>query len=138
MDGEYIAMNFLPFEDASSNATLRSFLKHVGRDKANGFSVYGWSAGLAFAQAARAAVAKVGVNGLSRRSFLDVGIPTLTRFDAGGMLGTENIADKVSTPCFVLVQLREGRFVRQHPTKKGTFDCKPSNRLRMEADLLGR
>ena len=137
MDGEYIAMNFLPFEDASSNATLRSFVKHVGRDKANGFSVYGWSAGLAFAQAARAAVAKVGVNGLSRRSFLDVGIPTLTRFDAGGMLGMANIADKVATPCFVLVQLRDGSFVREHPMKKGTFDCKPSNRLQIEADLFG-
>ena len=138
MDREYIAMNFLPFEEASSNTMLQSFLDHVGRDKANGFSVYGWSAGLAFAQAARAAVAKVGVNGLTRRSFLDVGIPTLRRFDAGGMLGTENIADKVPSPCFVLVQLREGRFVRKHPMKKGSFDCKPSNRLRINADLLGR
>ena len=137
MDGEYIVMNFLPFEEASSNATLQSFLKHVGRDKANGFSVYGWSAGLAFAQAARAAVAKVGVNGLTRRSFLRAGIPTLKRFDAGGMLGTANIADKAPTPCFVLVQLRDGRFVREHPQKKGTFDCKPSNRLQIEADLLG-
>ena len=138
MDREYIAMNFLPFEEASSNATLRSFLKHVGRDKANGFSVYGWSAGLAFAQAARATVAKVGVNGLTRRSFLHEGIPTLTTFDAGGMLGTENLADKVPTPCFVLVQLRDGRFVRVHPMKKGSFDCKPANRLQIEADLLGR
>ena len=138
MDGEYIAMNFLPFEEASSNATLQSFLKYVGRDKANGFSVYGWSAGLAFAQAAREAVAKAGVNGLTRRSFLHVGIPTLRRFDAGGMLGTENITDKVPSPCFVLVQFRDGRFVREHPMKKGTFDCKPSNRIRIHADLLGR
>ena len=137
MDGEYIAMNFLPFEEASSNAMLQSFLEHVGRDKANGFSVYGWSAGLAFAQAARAAVAEVGGNGLTRRSFLHVGIPALTRFDAGGMLGTENIADKVPSPCFVLVQLRDGKFVREHPTKKGTFDCKPSNRVEIMADLLG-
>jgi substrate-binding family protein len=138
MDGEYIAMNFLPFEDASSNAMLQSLLKYVRRDKANGFSVYGWSAGLAFAQAARAAVAKVGVNGLTRRSFLQVGIPTLRRFDAGGIIGTQNIADKVPTPCFLLVQLRHGRFVREHPMKKGTFDCKPSNRLEVKADLLGR
>jgi Periplasmic binding protein len=137
MDGEYIAMNFLPFEEASSNAMLHSFLKYVGRDKANGFSVYGWSAGLAFAQAARAAVVKVGMNGLTRRSFLHAGIPTLTRFDAGGMLGTANIADKVATPCFVLVQLRDGTFVREHPKKKGTFDCRRSNRIRIEADLLG-
>ena len=74
-DRQYIAMNFLPFEEASSTATLQSFLKHVGRDKANGFSVYSWSAGLAFAQAATATVAKVGVNGLTRRSFLHVGDP---------------------------------------------------------------
>ena len=136
-DRQYIAMNFLPFEEASSTAMLQSFLKHVGRDKANGFSLYSWSAGLAFAEAATATVAKVGVNGLTRRSFLHVGVPTLTRFDAGGMLGKENIAGKLPTPCFVLVRLRDGRFIREHPMKKGTFDCKPSNRVQIKADLLG-
>ncbi len=137
MEGEYIAMNFLPFEDASSNAMLQRFLEHVGRNKANGFSVYGWSAGLAFARAARATVAKVGVNGLTRSSFLQMGIPALTRFDAGGMLGTENIVGRVPTPCFALVQLQGGKFIREHPTKKGTFDCKLSNRVQIKADLLG-
>ena len=52
-------------------------------------------------------------------------------------LGTANIADKVPTPCFVLVQLRDGRFVRKYPMEKGTFDCKPSNRVQIKADLLG-
>ena len=45
---------------------MQNFLKYVGKDKANGFSVYGWSAGLVFAQAANAAVAKGGINGLTR------------------------------------------------------------------------
>ena len=64
-------------------------------------------------------------------------IPSLTTFDAGGMLGTENIAGKVPTPCFALVQLQGGKFIRAHPTKKGTFDCKPSNRVQIKADLRG-
>ena len=138
MDGEYIAMSFLPFEEASSTRRCEASSNTSGGTRRTDSRSTAGPLASRLLEAARATVAEVGVNGLTRRSFLDAGIPTLTRFDAGGMLGTANIADKVSTPCFVLVQLRDGRFVREHPKKKGTFDCKPSNRLGIKADLLGR
>jgi hypothetical protein len=135
MDGEYITLSFLPFEEASTNATLKNFIKYVGKDKVDGFSVYGWAAGLEFAEAVKAVVAKSGVNGITRSSLLD-GIKTLTKFDAGGMIGTADIANKGFTPCFVLVQFKGGEFKRVYPTKKGTFDCKPSNLVEIKADLI--
>ena len=135
MEGEYVPVSYLPFEEAGENKMLDTFLEYVGKNNADGFSVYGWEAGIAFAQAARAAVAKNGVNGLTRKTLLD-GIKTLTHFDAGGMVAAVNIPDKVPSACFALLQFRSGKFVRVYPAKKGTFDCKPSNEIEVKADLI--
>jgi hypothetical protein len=137
MEGEYVPLAFLPFEETSTNTALANFVKYVGKDKVDGFSVYGWTATLAFAQAANAVVQKDGVNGLTRAAFLDAGVGALTKFDAGGMIGTVNLKDKVPTSCFALVQLQKGKFVRVYPAKKGTFDCKKSNSVQTKADLIG-
>jgi hypothetical protein len=137
MDGEYIPLSFLPFEEEGSNATLDNFLHYVGKDKANGFAVYGWVAGLAFGQAVKAVVAKNGVNGLTRRSLVSDGISTLTKFNAGGMVSTVDIAHRTPGSCFMLVQFRDGKFQRVYPKKKGTFDCKSSNSTTVKADLVG-
>ncbi len=137
LDGVYIWGYTLPLEEASSNAMLRTYLKYVPRDKADGFAGYAWAAMLAFAQATRAVVDKDGVNGLTRANFLDHGVTTLTKFDAGGMMGTVNIADHVPTDCSMLLQLKNEKFVRLWPTKKGTFDCTPSNLATIKADYIG-
>jgi hypothetical protein len=36
-----------------------------------------------------------------------------------------------------MLQVKGAKFVREHPTKKGTFDCTPSNRVQIKQDLLG-
>jgi hypothetical protein len=135
-DGLYVQMNFMPFEDASSNKSLANFMRYVGRDKASGYAVYGWVATLEFAQAVKAAVAKDGVNGLTRASLLD-GAKTLTAFDAGGMIGTTDVTAKKVTRCTILIQLVGGQWKRVWPTKKGTFDCSKANATTFEADLEG-
>jgi hypothetical protein len=137
MEGEYVSLAYLPFEDGNVNPTLSQFIKHVGLDKADEFSVLGWGATLAFAQAARAVIREHGVNALTRSAFLKEGIPTLKGFDAGGMMGKVDIPAKKLTSCFVLVQLQKGEFHRVHPKKKGTMDCKPSNHVEFQADLIG-
>jgi hypothetical protein len=130
-NGLYVPMNFLPFEEASKNETLANFLKYVGRDKASGFAVYGWVAMLLFADAVNAAVAEKGVNGLTRASLL-AGTKTITSFDAGGMFGTVDIANKKSTSCNLLMHLLDGKWTRVWPAKRGTFDCTPSNHVVMK------
>ncbi len=136
MDGEYIPMTFLPFEETSTNKTLAAFMKYVGKANANGFAVYGWTATLAFKQAVEAIVAKEGVNGLTRANFLSTGVDGLTSFDAGGMIGTVDIKNKVPTPCLMVTQLQQGKFVRMAPKKKGTFDCNKRNAVTIKEDLI--
>ena len=48
MNDTYMTLKYMPFEEAKSNQMLQTFLKYVGKDKANGFSVFGWVAALAF------------------------------------------------------------------------------------------
>lgn len=134
-NGVYVPMTFLPFADASANKTLAAFLKYMGPDKATGFAVYGWTATLAFAEAARAAVAKSGKDGLTRAALLD-GAKTLTAFNAGGMMVTTDIAHKVQTSCFALVQLQNAKWKRIYPKKAGTFDCKSANHVVFQANYM--
>jgi hypothetical protein len=37
----------------------------------------------------------------------------------------------------VLTQVQDGEFVRVHPKKAGTFDCKKSNSIEISEDLFG-
>jgi hypothetical protein len=35
-----------------------------------------------------------------------------------------------------MVQFKSGKWVRQYPTKKGTFDCNKSNAIEIKANLI--
>jgi hypothetical protein len=137
-EGEYQGLGFLPFEEAKYNKTLAAFVKYVKQvgGTPDQFSAYAWEAALAFQAAANATVAKDGINGITRSSFV-TGIKTLTDFDGGGMFGTHSFKDGKTTACFAEVQFKSGKWVRQYPTKKGTFDCKSSNTIVVKANLLG-
>ena len=80
-------------------------------------------------------VAKQGVNGVTRQNLLD-SLKKLTSFDAGGIIGSVDIANKKTSPCFVLIQVKNGKFVRVSPSKKGTFDCTKSNYATVQSDLI--
>jgi ABC-type branched-subunit amino acid transport system substrate-binding protein len=136
MDETYVPLQFLPFEEVKSNRTLANFVKYVGKDKVNAFAAYGWAATLAFSDAMNAAVEKHGINGITRATLLE-GIQTLTEFDAGGMLGTVDIAGHELSSCTLLTQFRNDEFARVWPSKPGTFDCSPKNYVTFEADYLG-
>ena len=137
LDGSWVNLIYLPYGEASTNPTLREFVKYVGVAKADQFAVYGWASTLAFAEAAKAVVAKDGVNGLTRKALLTDGIPTLTKFDAGGMIAARDIPGKIPSPCFVMMHLTKGKYVRTYPAKKGTFDCNPKNAVTTKADYIG-
>jgi hypothetical protein len=136
MDGTYMTLKYLPFEEAKSNKMLATFLRYVGKDKANGFSVFGWVAALAFGDAANTTAKTEGVNGLTRANLMK-SLSGLRDFDAGGMFGTTNVGQRIPTPCFLMEQFRNDEFVRLYPKKAGTFDCTPSNNVKVEDDLIG-
>jgi len=135
-EGTYIWAAFLPFEEASSNKALATMVKNVGPTKVTGLGLYSYTAGLAFQQVLNEVVAKQGVNAITRQNLLD-GLKKLTSFNAGGITGTVDVANKKTSPCFVLLQVKNSKFARVWPTKKGTFDCTKSNYATVQADLIG-
>ena len=52
------------------------------------------------------------------------------------MVGYKDLAAKKISPCYVLLQVKNGKFVRVNPTKVGTFDCNPKNVIQRKLDLL--
>jgi hypothetical protein len=53
------------------------------------------------------------------------------------MIATVNIGQKIPSACFLLEQYKNKKFVRVFPKKAGTFNCKHSNRVKIQADLVG-
>ncbi len=136
-EGEVQFLGFLPFEEKSVNPTVNNFvtyMKKVGGTP-DQFSAYSYAAVLAFADAVNAIVKSDGVNGLTRTNLITA-IKGLTDFDAGGMIGKRSFKDGKTTSCFLMVQFKGGKWVRQYPTKKGTFDCKASNAIEIKANLI--
>ena len=81
-------------------------------------------------------VQKSGDNGLTRKALL-TSLSQIHNFNADGMFGTTDIGNRVPTPCFMLLQVRNGKFVRVYPTKPGTLDCTKSNEFDIKANLSG-
>jgi hypothetical protein len=135
IEGQYVYTPFLPFlgktSEAKKNKMLRNFLKYV--DKTDGFAVQAFAAGLFFTEAVEAATDGDN-NNLTRQGLLDAAAD-ITEFDAGGMLVPTNVGGRVPSGCFVLMQVRNGEFVRVFPKKKGTFDCKTDPQT-VELDLI--
>ena len=134
-EGTYLWTSFLPFEEASTNPAMKTMVKNVGATKVTGLGLYSYVAGMAFQQVMKDVVAKQGVNGVTRQNLLD-SLKKLTSFDAGGIIGSVDIANKKTSPCFVLIQVKNGKFVRVSPSKKGTFDCTKSNYATVQSDLI--
>ena len=60
----------------------------------------------------------------------------INEFDADGMFGKIDLAGRKTTPCHVLMQVKNGDFKRVFPTKAGTFECAKKNVIEVELDLL--
>ncbi len=135
VEGQYVSTLFLPFDEASVNKTLSQFLKYTGKDKADGFGLQAYASGLLMQQGIEEIVSSDGVNGVTRQALFDK-LNGISDFDAGGMIGTTNIGERTPSPCYVLSQVKNGKFVRVTPSKKGTFDCKARNLIDVKLDLI--
>jgi ABC-type branched-subunit amino acid transport system substrate-binding protein len=125
VNGTYVYLPFLPFEEASSNPADQAFVTALG-SKVTSWGAQAWQAALAFKQAVDAIVAKSGPNGLTRAALLTA-LKGITNFTADGWLPPTPLEPGQVSPCFVMMQVQNGKFVRVFPTKPGTFDCNPSN-----------
>jgi hypothetical protein len=132
VDGTYVSLSNLPFEEKDTNEQLAAFVDSVGIDKADGFGALAWQSAALFKQAVDDVVEAKGPNGLTRASFMDA-LDHVRNFDAGGW-AAKKATLRSASPCFVIVQLRDGEFHRVHPTKRGTLDCDDDNLVQFELD----
>ena len=123
VDGTYVWMQFLPFEEASYNKTLQTYVDAVG-GKPDSFGAQAWQAGLLFQQAVNKIVDEKGPNGITRASLISAAMG-ITSFDAGGWATPKGPKD--FGKCFVALQINGGKFTRKFPTEAGTLSCSDSN-----------
>jgi ABC-type branched-subunit amino acid transport system substrate-binding protein len=126
VEGTYVSLLFLPFNETSSNPMLAAFVKNTTKANADGFAVQAWAAADLFADAAGKVAKADGNNGLTRKA-LFTQLDTEHAFSAGGLIGTTDVAGRKVSPCLVILQVQGGKFVRVSPTKAGTFDCSARN-----------
>jgi hypothetical protein len=129
VDGTYLTLNFLPFEEASYNADDQAYVSTV--PSLTTWGAEAWQAGLAFQHVVDKIVAASGPNGVTRAAVLD-GLKNIGPFTAGGWMGATNLRDE--SPCWLVMQIQNGKFVRVYPTKPGTFDCNPANDVTFNLD----
>jgi hypothetical protein len=137
VEGQYIYLNYLPFLDKKeqqANAMLGNFVKYTGASKVDGYGAYAWPAAVAFRDAVNTVVKEKGVNGLTRAN-LFAALGQVHKFSADGMMGSTDLAGRGLTDCFVLLQVKNGKFARVYPQKVGTLSCTPKNVLDVKLDL---
>jgi hypothetical protein len=138
VEGQFATLFFIPFEEAKQNKSVAAYLKNVGgADKADAFGAQAWTAGLFFRDAVNNTVKAKGVNGLTRAAFLEEAAKIhdfTAAVDGQGMLGPTDVGGHGISPCFMLVQVQNGKFVRVFPKKKDTFDCNSKSVFTVKLD----
>ena len=135
VEGTYVTLSALPFNETKSNPELAAYVKAVGASKVDGFGSYAWTDALLLQDSVNAIVNKGGNNALTRKALL-AQLASTTSFNAGGMWGTTNVGQRIPTPCFLVMQVKNAKFTRVYPKTPGTFDCTKSNGINVKADLL--
>jgi hypothetical protein len=138
VEGQYASLFFVPFEEAKQNKSVAAFLKAVGgKSKAEGFSAQAWTAGLFFRDVVNNVVKANGNNGLTRARFLEEARKIhdfRAEVDGDGMLGPTDVGGHKVNGCFVLTQVKGGKYVRIFPKDKGTLNCDSKNVTTIKLD----
>jgi hypothetical protein len=121
-EGQYVWLNFLPFEDKGHNPELDAFLQY---DKSpDGFGLQAWIAAEVFARAVNDAIK---ANNNDPNAITRANILTATKnihdFNAGGLTPKLDIGGRIGSTCLVGMQIQGDKFVRIDPVDPGTFDC---------------
>jgi ABC-type branched-subunit amino acid transport system substrate-binding protein len=107
-------------QDANTIPADKLFLSYVKKVSPSWtpdlFTLYGWASAALFVQALQAAGANP-----TRGSVL-AQLKKITAFNAGGLIATANPAQKKPASCYVMMQIKNGNYVRTQPAKSG-YSC---------------
>jgi ABC-type branched-subunit amino acid transport system substrate-binding protein len=111
-------------QDAKTIPAVKQFNTYVKQVNSSWvpdlYTLYGWMSAQLFVQALKAA----GPN--PTRGAVIAQLKKVTSFNAGGLLAGSDPAAKTVTPCFVMMGIKNGQYVRELPTSTG-FDCKATS-----------
>jgi ABC-type branched-subunit amino acid transport system substrate-binding protein len=133
-DGTYVRLTTWPFEEADQNAAMTEYLRALNAAVPGAqpelLGVQAWSAALLWATA----VKDLGSN--VTRSALIERLSQIHQWDGGGLHGTSDPGAGKPAPCFIVMKVEGGGFVREYPRadadaqvyERGRgFDCDPRN-----------
>jgi ABC-type branched-subunit amino acid transport system substrate-binding protein len=128
-NGTYVWMQFLPFEEADTNAALQAYIDSV--NEPDSFGAQAWQAAIAFQQAVNQIVADQGPNAITRASLIEA-LAAIDNFSADGWAGARDL--RGISACYVLMQLQGSEFVRVWPEERGTMDCDEGNLVELTVE----
>ena len=134
VEGTQSVITTLPFyTEYKLNPTLKKLVAAVGGiDKVDSNAVASWLAALLFQDAVTKATANGGT--LNRQTLFDA-LDQETAFDADGIMGATDVANRIPPGCIVMTQVKNGKLVRTYPSKPGTFDCSKKNLIEIKMNL---
>jgi ABC-type branched-subunit amino acid transport system substrate-binding protein len=107
-------------QDAKAIPAVKQFDSYVKRVNSSWvpdlYTLYGWMSAELFVQALKAA----GPN--PTRGAVIAQLKKVTSFNANGLLASSDPAAKTVTPCFLMMGIKNGQYVRELPKSTG-FDC---------------
>ena len=109
---------------------------HGRLEKADGFATQAWGAGVLLRDIVNNITEAGGNNAVTRAAVLKEAA-NITDFDADGMLAPRDAGAEIPSPCYVLTQVKGGKFVRVFPKKAGTFQCDEKAQYTIKLDLIG-
>jgi ABC-type branched-subunit amino acid transport system substrate-binding protein len=107
-------------QDASSVPAVKEFLSYVKKVDPSWtpdlYTLFGWASADLFVQALKAAGPH------PTRGAVIAQLKKITSFNANGILAPSDPAGKKPSSCYLLAQIKDGKFVRVLPKKSG-FEC---------------
>jgi hypothetical protein len=133
VEGEYVAIETVPFSDRRRVAAMRAYLAATARNGEtpdyDGLRAY--VTGLLAEAALEAVVDAQGGDGITRTAMLDA-LAGIDGFTADGLVGPTAVGDRVPNGCTVVLQVADGEFTRVDPDERGSLDCDPENLVEIE------
>ncbi len=129
VDGTYVSMQFLPFEEKDKNQELANYLDNVSSPSSWGANA--WQSSVLFQQAVDKIVETDGPNAITRANLLKA-LQGIDTFDANGWMAPKPM--KGMAACMVVMQIEGGQFHRVFPEEPGTFACNPDDLVQIDID----
>jgi ABC-type branched-subunit amino acid transport system substrate-binding protein len=140
-DGTFVRLTAFPFEEADRNPATKAYLDAldaaVPGSEPELLGVQAFSAGLLWATAVKTLGSAV------TRSGLVDALSAIHEWDGGGLHGTSDPGDNLPAPCYIIMKVDGGGFVREYPKESSEpdvyragngFDCSADNIVELDGD----